>query len=150
MPWAWFPCDLSGWSSAFKALRRGVETHGCPGPFRLRTATQIAREPSPRQAQELWYTLPCLRINIRSTSTISNPGTRPRFTFSVLDTKIVFTNTKAQVQDQILSHEQDQDHEQYVSDFPRQGLKLDTYKDYKRFDPYNKINFLKIGFPLNT
>ena len=119
-------------------------------PFQAANSHSDCKEPSPGQAQEPWYTFPWLRINIRSTSTISNPGTRPRFTFPVLDTKIVFTNTKIQVQDQIFSHEQDQDHEQYVSDFSRQGLKLDTYKDYKRFDPYNKINFLKIGFPLNT
>ena len=41
-------------SSAFKALRRGVETHRCSGPFRLRTGTQKPQ----KQAQKPRHTSP--------------------------------------------------------------------------------------------
>ncbi len=80
---------------------------------------------------------PCSKINIRSISTISNPGTRRRFNSHVLDAKISFHKHKDQGQDLILRSVQDQDNPRSRLGQTTQGLIPITYKDHKRFDPCN-------------
>ena len=64
-------------------------------PFQASNNHSDCKEPSPRQAQEPWYTFPWSRINIRSTSTISNPGTNQGLiSLSYWMLKLGFTSTR--------------------------------------------------------